>query len=173
MAQYFHVDWKHRNWEPGCQIELEPIQAHWSPGADGLKKWFPQGVSEFGKAYLCGHAQDNPDLVKREAAFESVRTRDYSGMPSRFSSIFAWQSLDEAFAFRRSTRPEAIIWELECSAVFVADMEWLKLPRYAADSYTLHWLKVAASYWNGDRTPNPVLECLLTPPVTVVKCVHR
>jgi len=172
MGQYFHVDRKCGDLKPGYILQLQAIQPHWSRKADELNASYPQGVSYFGATYLCEHVQDKPHLANRETLFERIRREKYPNRPSRFASLFACPSLDEARAFRAEIRMDARIWRVECAEVFTADMQWANYqPRSPEKFPIVEWSTIADKYWMGLRTAKPLLECLLTPPVVIVECV--
>jgi hypothetical protein len=63
-----------------------------------------------------------------EILFEYVRRTCFPDKPSRFISFFAWQTLEQAQAFRRTHADETKpIWEIEVETYHRADMNLLRL----------------------------------------------
>jgi len=170
------------------------LQAH----IDAL---FPSGVSELGNRYfLCSQmsadfvneaikfldtcesldqakreiesALSNSRIATIEILFEYVRRSCFPDKPSRFTSVFAWETLDQARAFRKRYG-EGPIWEVECDErPFRADMNLVTLGKSVLTlSYSAH------RYWSGLPGINadvpPWWEVLLTPPVRVLQQVRE
>lgn len=94
-----------------------------------------------------------------ELVFELVRRLEFPAEPSRFTSVFAYRTLDEARGYRATRRDAQTheVWSLSCDepeAVHAADSRWLNAQHDAVRS-----IYVARSYWSCE----PYL--LLAPPV--------
>ncbi len=140
--------------------DLEPPEAQ--EHADAL---FPDGVSTHGNSYLLSGNSD-PKLASPavELLFEYVRRASFPEKPSRFQSLFAWESIEEAIAFRgKHGGPDAPIWRVEAEEFCKADMSYLK-----RGTSILVWSCFAHSYWRGEGTESPAWEILLVPPVSVL-----
>ena len=131
---------------------------------------FPHGVTQHGETYvLRGKKPANSVSAVIELLFEYVRRSHYHERPSRFESLFAWKTLEDAhwfakkFTSSKSVKPPAI-WEVEANSCFTADMSLLTL-----DSSLLVLSYNAHRYWKGRPGPTPRWEVLLEPPVTVVR----
>ncbi|WP_216911293.1 DUF2441 domain-containing protein [Nocardia noduli] len=113
--------------------------------------------------------------VGLELVWELVRLNEFSGAPSRFQSMFAFESLAEAQQCQVLDGGDGTIWEVETD-----------LPGFRADMSLLHThpkmdsaLQMARIYWSQsedyDRSnlpPEcgpPVWEILLAAPVHVVR----
>jgi hypothetical protein len=98
--------------------------------------------------------------------FEFIRRVEFPTCPSRYQSIFACESLEDAQAFRDEHRAGAAIWEVEGKVAFRADHQLLDLSGTAMDV-----VERARRYWRGEPGGSPEWELLLKPPVTVVRRV--
>lgn len=144
-----------------------------------LDELFPEGLSNHGITYFTNHpliVQDSntgqPLRIVHydptiEILFELVRRTNFCDKPSRFQSMFAWDSIESANQFRNDYRcADAPIFKLQCETVFRADMRLLLLGgSYLGASLFAH------KYWRGEATQNPNWEYLLKPPVMVVEQV--
>lgn len=137
------------------------LQAH-------VDELFPDGVSSHGERYFL--RGDSSALIADpniEILFEYVRRASYPARPSRFQSVFAFISVDEAKAFRdRYGESNSLIWELEASESFTADMSLL-----TAGNSILVYSYFANKYWQGEPSATPFWEALLFPPVRVLRKV--
>lgn len=138
------------------------------------RELFPQGLSRHGKYYLLDEG-----LVTRDASgaknpgcpatpaielvVELVRRLSFPTYPSRFTSIFAWETESEAVAFRaQHGANKGTICRISGQLGFCGDMSFLRLGGNILGS----WL-YAMKYWSGERSPSPQMECLLVAPVVV------
>lgn len=153
-----------------------PVQDHYTQTdlerfADSL---FPDGLSRHGKQYLLDElivikSQSGtplsvcPVMPVIELVSELVRRANFPGRPSRFTSIFAWETKEEALAFRESHRGgQGTICRVSAGSYFRGDMNLLFLGGTILGS----WL-YATRYWSGETSPTPRMECLLTDGVFV------
>jgi hypothetical protein len=131
---------------------------------------FPNGLSHFGTDYLIKRlflpgTEDTDQEI--ELIFELVRRAEHPDRPSRYTSIFAAESLEAALGWRTEVdASDAPIYEVEAPAAFRGDAEHLTLAGTVADV----WMR-AGAFWRGDATPAPRWELLLEPPVRVVAAV--
>lgn len=170
MAIYYHIDLL-GTLIPGNTINLirykdvrpDFLQQH----VDTL---FPRGLSNHGETYFLKN-QTTANGVNQviELLFEYVRQSNYSRVQSRFQSLFAFGSIEEARIFREKfCNNQGYICRLECeeSQAFKADMNILTLrDTLLVLSYRAH------RYWQGLPDPSgapPLWEYLLKPPVKVV-----
>jgi hypothetical protein len=167
MARYFTLD-RAKTLKAGQRIDLvrygdvtpPELQTH-------VNSLFPQGVTSHGERYLL-RAETPANGVNSviELLFEYVRRSQFPKCPSRFQSIFACKTIEEAEAFKNQHgTPDSLIWEVEASKGFRVDMKFLTLQgSLLILSYN------AARYWEGlPSDANPFWEFLLTPPVKVVR----
>ncbi|MFF2113617.1 DUF2441 domain-containing protein [Rhodococcus koreensis] len=131
---------------------------------------FPDGVAAHGaNNFVSADARFQVTDHVIELAWENVRRAHFPTAPSRFQSVFAVDSLDEARAFRTAFDPTgtAKIWRLETEHDgFRVNMELLRTHVSALmSSHHAH------CYWS-QKSPDyevPVTwEVLLTPPVQVL-----
>jgi hypothetical protein len=171
MGRFFHLDRRAQLYE-GVVIErvahkdVQPsdLQEH-------VDAMFPKGVTEHGRQYFVGNTVIGPVQEPAiELLFEYVRRASFADTPSRFESVFAFNSLADAQQFRADTGAAgAAIWEVEAEPGLRADMNYLRLVGVSAltVSYFAH------RYWAGessapDSAPEALWEYLLLPPVRVV-----
>ncbi|MDD5502874.1 MAG: DUF2441 domain-containing protein [Candidatus Thermoplasmatota archaeon] len=153
---------------PICQSHLDTL--------------FPNGVTRHGDLYICnGDAAATLIAPEIELLFEYVRRSFFPHCWSRFQSIFACETIEEARKFRdeysilSDGQPQKFgtIWEIEAEDAFKADMRLLKL-----HSSILVTSLMAHTYWSGkslvESFPGyePFWELLLKPPVKVIKKIE-
>lgn len=144
-----------------------------------LDELFPEGLSTHGITYFTNYyliVKDSntgqslpyvPHIPMIEIVFELVRRTNFCDKPSRFQSMFAWDSIERANQFRHNYRcADAPIFKLQCETVFRADMGLLRLGGSCLGASLF-----AHKYWRGEATQNPDWEYLLKPPVMVVEQV--
>jgi len=121
------------------------------------------GLPMFGSVGWAGHSSavvSNELLI--ENFYELYRRTMHPGMPSRFLSLFAFDSVGEAQGFCAKVGG-APIWELSVPAGAVihrGDMNCLHVGTY---DVMMDW---ADKYWTGQPSPTPEWEVLLALPVT-------
>lgn len=160
------------------------------PGTVGLHRWsdvnppelqahvhelFPHGVSRHGERYLL-----RPDAAglavapNIELLWEYTRRAVTPAAPSRFQSLFAFETLTSTRRFQSEfCGGSGTIWRLQTDHVgFRADLRWLTLRGSA-----LEVSHAATSYWRQASTADlplqlsprePLWEVLLRPPVQVI-----
>lgn len=134
---------------------------------------FPAGVSNHGNAHFLSAGASGQGLnFNIDLIFEYVRRSEFPHRPSRYQSVFAWETQSEAEAFRNKSIDTAAapIFEVECDDHFRCDMGLLTIgAAILCISYN------ASLYWKGDPAiggdATPVWEHLLTPPVRVLSQV--
>jgi hypothetical protein len=142
-----------------------------------LKHYFPNGYSKHGFGYLtepfkyCSD-ESGHGLIRHvyavELVFELIRRLQYPSLPSRYTSFFGFNRIENALAFRTSINHDACpIYKVEGHGHFKADMNLL-----LSGQNSIHTLSYANRYWNGEESENPTWEFLLTHPVTVVERVY-
>jgi hypothetical protein len=141
--------------------------------AGTMAMMYPDGVSIHGQRYLFERSQTAQGgyLINNlvEIVVELVRRSNFQEIPSRFTSLFGWETSEAAQTFRqRSCQPFHPIIRVETDQPgFKADMELLKLGVSVASALTL-----ANKYWKGESSANPCWEILLQPPVRVIERVE-
>jgi len=131
-----------------------------------VQKMFPDGVSVFGERYLLRSKSDPRSSEPAiEFIFEYVRRANFPERPSRFQSVFGFESLVQVTEFRsRFGGGQGVIWELESEEYFRADMNLLRL-----ETSILLCSYLANEYWAGKPDKDPFWEILLVPPVRVLR----
>lgn len=112
---------------------------------------FPDGVSDQGNYYFLSNVPYIDQTINIDWSFEFYRLAKYPTKPSRWQSLYAWQSLNEAIAFRSSNgSPENPIYELDVdlSRCHIADMRLLD----NSSSALVHTYRVKL-YWQGQTMP--------------------
>lgn len=173
---YFHVS-RQTSFREGAQINLQRfdditptvLKAH----IDGL---FPEGVSQHGNQYLA--TEIRPTLLdgspnfqqfnasNTELIWEFVRRTRYRSRPSRYQSLFAWETREEAdfFCEERGGGEIYEVFSLFNRKAFRADMALVDVAasRLGA-SYQAH------QYWEGNGSPFPRWEIVVPLPVQVTR----
>jgi hypothetical protein len=173
MPIYYSVDRMGRM-TPAMDYQLYQLDlGHMPDLAKHFASHFPLGVSQHGAQYL-NSTVTTPGGPAIELVWESMRRAQFPHRPSRFTSVFAWQTLDEAKAFQAvSNVPGATIWAVHAEVGFVANMSLLNV-----GTSLLRATQLAELYWNGQAGPigiglqAPSWEVLLTLPVKVLHRVH-
>ncbi|MEK4199113.1 hypothetical protein [Cytobacillus sp. FSL K6-0265] len=101
---------------------------------------FPKGFSSHGRTYLLN--SNSPD-AKIEWFYEYVRRSHFNSKPSRFTSFFAVDCLDEIDDIFGETYGD--VYKIEAEHSFRADMNLLKSP----DNF-LDMSIYAHKYWTGE-----------------------
>lgn len=181
---FYHVS---RSGELPARLELDTRHLDIVLGEDAhrasheilsvLKHYFPTGYSRHGFGYLTEPVKPYSNemgygLIRHEYAtelvFELVRRLQYPSLPSRFTSLFASETIEDALEFRTSfIQTVCPIYKVESNDYFKADMKLLTFGQSSA-----HLLSFANRYWKGEGSDNPAWEHLLAHPVTVLERVH-
>jgi hypothetical protein len=165
--RFFHVE-RTSHLKSGEIIEFKAT-------VTGLEDFFGfSRISQHGYSYLFDRPPIKSDPSKSanvnglcELLFEFVRLQDFPERPSRLQAFFAFQDITDAINFRnKSTIGEYPIWEVEADDHFCADMNLVRFGHKGVDAFAN-----AHKYWSGDGSEQPLWECLLIPPVTVVRQV--
>lgn len=165
---YYHVD-RGDELAPGEALTLEHPD-EWRPPVEAtLADCYPGGLSHHGRHYCTQrlHEGDGDDLwdFSCEMIFEFVRAQRFPERPSRFQSIFGFESRADVEAFLEDFGdPPYTVWEVRADRGFRADMNLVDAVDLA------HGLHRADHYWRGETfLDDPLWEVLLEPPVEVVR----
>jgi hypothetical protein len=177
MVTLYHLNHSCHDCVPDHIFDLLPIRIE--PGSEfagDYEEWqraFPGGLSVFGFRHM---TPDQPfgevPLAKAELELrcEFVRRKHFGNKRSRFQSFFALATLEEAVAFRDKTKLETgmngSIWEIRAATVHHRGDMRLHMPDQSSEADLI-------AYWEGKERGdgNPVWECLVVPPVTMVRCL--
>lgn len=179
MPEFYTVD-RNGSCTPGAIIEILPpryafahhyvqnIETH-DEIEQTARELFPNGLSPHGQRYLFerhNYIQNaipvNPVI---ELLSELVRRAEFPDRPSRFTSLFGTESIDDARRFRNELgQPHHRILRLSCDQYFRADMRFLNPGASGASA-----LNLARKYWRGEACQEPLWEVLLIPPITVIE----
>lgn len=143
-------------------------------------------LSRFGQiywdAYGKGVVEEMNDNEKREYYLEQVRTNQFSHIRSRFQSIFAANTIEEATIFATSiiplpTHPIPII-EIFADTFYTHDTNWLDYEPINLESrlayYRSYWWAEISNHQPkaGKNRRFPRLEIMIPLPATTGKIVH-
>jgi len=169
MGFYYTVDSKNFL-KSGLMIEIKkyddvrPIELQ-----EHVDKLFPDGFTNFGERYfLCDAIMHKKIENQLELVFEYVRRSNFPTAPSRFQSVFGFDTTESARVFIEKYRKgKGSIWKVEADKLFKADMNLLHSGSLLRVSYQAH------TYWSGNpENSTPFWEFLLSPPVKVIDIVE-
>ncbi|CAL8480969.1 hypothetical protein [Caballeronia sp. S22] len=187
MATFYTID-RLGTLRPGLTVELsrefENCQFHTTHDGPSraeleshLRELFPEGLTSHGKFYLLNHQLANPTWTPGvaggplvpvspmiELIYELVRRSDFPSRPSRYASMFALETIEEAVKFRQRAQWQGRILEVEPTSMFRADMNQLKIGA-SGIAGLLH----AKRYWEGTASQAPIWEYLLQGPIRVLR----
>lgn len=157
---------------PGSTLDRVAATPPLAPGSDDeIRRLFPAGMTSHGQQYVAGWpAPEAQPSWAVEAFFEAVRRAEYPDRPSRFESIFAFETVADARAFVGGFRlgTPCAIYRVKGDAGHRANMSLLRLLGLPI----AYAFALAGHYWRGERGPAPELwEVLLAPPVEVLEVV--
>jgi len=175
---YFHVDRLCRLSSGQIIISSKEATGYETLRAQMMHELFPGGVSRHGVEYFIdsGHAQPSVDTNGMiEMIAELMRRVKYPERPSRFQSLFAWQTLEDAYRFAGQSKlsrpdnanPAFAVWEVDTMGsgeIFASDMKLLSLGTCWLDAF-VH----IDAYWHQDYSSDPFVEVLLPLPVRVIR----
>jgi hypothetical protein len=174
LPYFYHVDRDPEQFlQPGAVMALRRFDFKDKPEETAhLNERYPNGIGRWGLSIIRGLIPPGW-LLDREITLENVRSATYPFCPSRFATVFACHSIEDAEQLRGrrfgdgADWRDARIWIVEAAAWFRADM-----------SIFHYWVNTnleggAHAYWSQEISPNPFFEYLLTPPVTLLEVVGR
>lgn len=167
---FYHID-RWDDFVPGQTLGLDRLD-EWGPEINSLVgELYPGGVSHHGHHYFTQdlHDGESDDLwdFSCEVIFEAARIARFPDRPSRFQSIFGFETLGDAHTFVDEVVDSGYtVWEVTADRFFKADMNLVDASDYARG------LHRARYYWRGETfLDDPLWEVLLVPPVEVVRAV--
>jgi hypothetical protein len=120
---------------------------------------------------------DQALMLSREMVFENVRVTRYPTLPSRFSSCFVFESLDDANFYRNAFTPWNAIYEVritdENQPRHRGGFDLVTFPSLAEGQHyeLLPWaLANAETYWSGQNAQRA--EILTKSPISIVHMVQ-
>jgi hypothetical protein len=177
MITLYHLNHSCTDVVPGSIFDLLPLNiAPGSEHAEAYEEWktaFPEGLSVFGYRHMTpeqAFGRVPASKLNLEWQCELVRRKLFPRLRSRFQGFFALASLEEAIAFRDATRVETGttggIWEIEADRVHHRGDMRLLTPERCNE-------RNLRAYWEGKPLDDgaPVWECMVLPPVKMVRCV--
>lgn len=140
---------------------------------DLIDNFYPNGISNHGLQYLYNKfnfVQDfNNDYFVSyngvmEGIFELIRLLKFSDCPSRFTSIFACKTFEDALKFKfENCNNTGDIYKVSSKKYFKADMNLLKIGSIPSS------FLFAEKYWSGEGSKAPFWEYLLEDPVKIIE----
>jgi hypothetical protein len=164
VPSFFHVD-RSGQCQAGHVFGLQPAQGLWDEHQQHIQALFPNGITSHGLNWLINPGMDG-FITLRELTFEFVRRAGFPDCPSRYQSIFAFETRDDAHAFINIyCGGDAVsILKVDAEESFRANMQLLDVK-----SKGVGISDAAHDYWRGDRgQAGELWEHLLVPPVTVI-----
>lgn len=168
---FYHID-REDALTPGQTIELAPVSKHESGVGSPLADLYPAGLSHHGQHYCEQdlYTEESEELwdFSCELVFEMTRIARFSDRPSRFQSVFGFETLRDAeyFVDEFADSP-CTIWRVTAERSFSGDMRLVDAEDYADG------VRRARHYWRGETfLDDPLWEVLLVPPVEVVELVE-
>lgn len=147
--EYYSVD-RRGVYIEGKQIILEPnIDPKGNFVVAHINERYPNGFSKHGIQYFRDPSSDQSDGFRRsgfiELLLEATRKAHYPDKPSRYQSMFAWGTLDEALQFR-AQKPEDPIYKITAMGqVHRGDMTLLNISdSFACIDHRMHL------YWQSE-----------------------
>lgn len=126
---------------------------------------FPCGLAPHGESYLI----NNSATIRNKSEFidwglEFYRRGVYPEKPSRYTSLFAWDSVEKARYFRLTYgKPSDKIFTIQTNNYHRGDMSLLK-----NDLSVLAFTYIMELYWSGDTVNlEPVWEFICPLPITI------
>jgi len=164
MNMIFYTVDRSRTLSSGQQIELRSRRGGFQ---DSVVSLLFDGVSRHGDKYLY---MDRTDSVEKDAmielVFEYVRRDVSPDRPSRYQSMFGWQTIEQAMAFmaRDKKTADQPIYRVKSDIYFKCDMNLLSCKDTA-----ILTSERAIKYWKGEPGSDaPCWEWLLRCPVQIL-----
>lgn len=148
------------------------------------RQYFPDGLTPHGLSMLLSYSKNNESFLEPviEMIFEQVRRLHFPNAPSRFTSLFAAKTIEDAeqwsdllcghYGNAYGQVPQSI-WEVEYETdAKLYDASLLNVdPSLVEDGSFSCFLTLdnANRYWSGELTGICLPELLIPPPVTVVR----
>ena len=144
-----------------------------------IEKYFPNGLNPHGLSMFLSRNLVNPEVNEpiTDIIFELVRQLHFPEAPSRLSSLYASESIQQAFIWKSflQTGEQSVIdlWEIEFQTnAQLYDASFLGIGSKNDFSF-LTAMDNAHKYWNGGRSQKPLLELLIPYPATVTRKISN
>jgi len=148
-----------------------PDNHHLNHNISELTKRYPNGLSSHGQKILSQNkntqsTREKKNMIQSERRFEEYRLANFPDKPSRFTSIFACKTLEDARRLIKRKEFETYegIYEVSCKKYFIANMN---LVHINADNKKFN--NFANEYWSGIISKNTFSEVLMQFPVTIIQ----
>ncbi len=148
-----------------------------------IKKYFPNGLNPHGLSMLINHplCDDSFTEAITEIIFELVRQLHFPDSPSRLTSLYASESIEQSEIWQRlwyknfqnqKEQNAHSLWEISYKTnAKLYDANFLNIMPDDEFSY-IFALDSAYQYWQGNISKDPLPELLVPYPVTVVRIVR-
>ncbi|MMZ58624.1 hypothetical protein D3C76_1119160 [compost metagenome] len=142
---------------------------------DVIENEYPEGLTRHGDQYfasaLVSEATVNSGLI--EMFFEQRRLLKFPDKHSRFQSVFATETIEEATLWKNHLGlKECTLWEIEFdhNNFIKVDSSWLSLGVHRLSF--LHATMFADNYWSQVIHSNSRPELLIKPPVRIIRKIN-
>lgn len=191
---YYHIDRTHSLSEGKLITLNNNFQTNNPNGQILIDKMFPSGISKHGEHYLNDsvyyfasslscldnifNSNTQNSIFFTEYTFELIRRIYFSNKPSRFTSLFAIEKLEDLKYWPEIYSKDTPVFEITTeNKLAIFDGNYLKgglafsnNPLYQGFSASLNF-EQALNYWSGKQSNSPKPEVLLSLPVTIGKRV--
>ena len=147
-----------------------------------VRKYFPNGLNPHGFSRLALYKTCDDDFNEplTEIIFELVRQLYFPDAPSRLTSLYASESIEQAMIWQKlwknnfkdnNEQLAHSLWEIEYeSNAKLFDANHLNI--FSNDEFSyITALDYANKYWQGHFSENPLPELLIPYPVTIVRII--
>ncbi|WP_440110397.1 DUF2441 domain-containing protein [Paenibacillus sp. QZ-Y1] len=171
----FHVD-RFANLKEGQVVQLANVQIGQPMLQDIIDSRYPDGLSAHGYYYYALPSKEEGKIqdALAENVYEYERRLYFPHLPSRFQSIFASETIEEALEWVKIVRRDDIkplIWEIEFDHSDYIKADSLLIGIDIKDVSLLSPPYHANRYWRGEPSDNPQYEMLIKLPVKVNKLI--
>jgi hypothetical protein len=177
----YHLD-RSNSLQLNSNIQLKPLVSYNpSETTNFINSLFENGVSCMGQTYLnfCNYSDsDLANTFNIEFIFESVRRENFRDIPSRFTSIFATQTLEQLkvwyshMGYDKTSIAQPSIKVIETNNSFRFDASWRDIQILDNNQNRLFspfaYYYYAQQYWSGKIGSYPRMEMLCPLPVSVI-----
>lgn len=143
------------------------------------QKYFPGGLTPHGLSMLISRSVHDSSFTEPiiEFIFELIRQHHFSHAPSRLTSLYGIETVEQAIQWRRnfeqwSGKTTYSLWEIAYeteAATYDASLLNVDPAQVSENEFScLLTMDNAFRYWSGEMTKDALPELLIPPPVTVI-----
>lgn len=166
----FHID-RLGHLEAGMTLALQNIEKIIGGQVGGLlAARHPSGLSQHGITYMASKQQEvTRGNTQIESMLEYERILHFSGLPSRFESLFACDTEENLRLWLQKLKgpTKPMIWEIdiEHKNFLLLDTSLINFNNQPL----IHATLMSHQYWSGHFSASPLPELLVQLPVTIVR----